>query len=234
MVGTVVVNTPVGKNIERHEVTYHVEADVTNFSAERFVRGHKAEAQAMRVVANAQGIQARGDMRIGGAPAFVEYRKPVGVGDAEVRLQTTLDDSSRARFGLDTAGLLSGPVPVRLSGRIGSGDNESRFQVELDLLHARIVELMPGWNKPAGKATRASVVIVERPHSLRFEDVAIEGAGTSIRGRSNSTPTVRSSPRIFRCLHYPTATRPRCGPSAPRTGRCAFRCAGMCSTGAAS
>lgn len=182
VVGTVVVNTPVGKNIERHEVTYHVEADVTNFSAERFVRGHKAEAQAMRVVANAQGIQARGDMRIGGAPAFVEYRKPVGVGDAEVRLQTTLDDSSRARFGLDTAGLLSGPVPVRLSGRIGSGDNESRFQVELDLLHARIVELMPGWNKPAGKATRASVVIVERPHSLRFEDVAIEGAGTSIRG----------------------------------------------------
>lgn len=182
VVGTVVINTPVGKNIERHEVTYQVEADLTNFSAERFVRGHRAEAQSIRVIANGQGIHARGDMRIGGAPALVEYRKPVGVGDAEVRLQTTLDDSSRARFGLDTAGLLSGPVPVRLSGRIGSGDNDSRFLVELDLLHARIVELMPGWNKPAGKASRASVVIVERPQAIRFEDIAIEGGGASIRG----------------------------------------------------
>lgn len=180
--GTIVINTPVAKEIDRKEVTYQVEAEIANFSAERFVRGYKAEAQSMRVSANTQGIQARGEMRIGGTPAFVEYRKPAGAGDAEVRLQATLDDAGRSRFGLDTAGALSGPVPVRLAGRIGSGDHDSRFSVELDLLQARIVDLMPGWNKPAGKATRASVVIVEKQQSIRFEDIVIEGGGVSVRG----------------------------------------------------
>lgn len=176
------IDTPVAKDIDRKEVSYQIEADITNFSAERFVRGHKAEAAAMRIIANAQGIYAKGDMRIAGTPALVEYRKPIGPGDAEVRLTTTLDDATRSRFGLETAGLLSGPVPVRMTGRIGSGDHDSRFAVELDLLQARIADLMPGWNKPAGKATRASVVIVEKAQSVRFEDIVIEGAGTSVRG----------------------------------------------------
>lgn len=182
VVANINIGTPVARDIERREVTYQIDAEVTNFSAERFVRGHKAEAAAMKILANHQGIQARGEMKIGGMPVTVDFRKPAGSGESEIRVQATMDDAARARFGLETAGLLSGPVPIRMAGRIGESEHDNRFAVEFDLLQARIADLMPGWTKPAGKPSRASVVIVEKGRSIRFEDIVIEGAGTSIKG----------------------------------------------------
>ncbi len=176
------VNTPVAMDIERREVNYQIEADIQNFSAERFVRGHKAEAAALKLVANPQMVQVRGDMRIGGTPATVEYRKLAGNPDAEIRLSATLDDAARARFGVESGNLLSGPVPMKMTGRVGMADRESRFVVDLDLLQAKITDLIPGWNKAAGRPTRASVIVVDKGQSIRFDDIVIEGSGTSIRG----------------------------------------------------
>lgn len=175
------VTFPVVKVIPRKEVDYRVDAEITNFAAEKFVRGHKAEASSVRISATPQGIQARGEMRIGGTPALVEYRKPMGASDADVRVQTVVDDAARARFGLETANLISGPVAVKLTGKLGEHDN--RFAIDLDLLQVKVADLVPGWNKAAGRPGRASAVVIDRGQAgVRFEDIVIEGSGTSIRG----------------------------------------------------
>jgi hypothetical protein len=73
-------------------------------------------------------------------------------------------------------------VPVKLNGRIGSGDRESRFTVDCDLVGAKITELLPGWVKSPGKPTRATFTFVDKGRSYRLEDLVIDGPGTLVKG----------------------------------------------------
>jgi hypothetical protein len=178
----VTLGVPLLREIPKGSTTYTVAMDVANFAAERMVMGHKVEAAALRVTANAGGYQIRGDVKVNGLPATLDYRKVKGEPDAEMRIQATLDDAARTRFGLDAGNTISGPVPVKLAGRAGGGERESRFTVEADLSQATIDNLLPGWVKPAGKPTRASFVLVGKPQSTRFEDLLIDGSGALVKG----------------------------------------------------
>jgi hypothetical protein len=179
LIANVTAGLPISKNITRSAVAFGVEADLTNFSAERLIRNQKVEAAALHLSANAQGIQIKGDMRIGGTPANVDYR--VAGGAADVRAQATLDDAARTRLGFEANGAVSGPIPVKLNGKLGS-DHDSRFSIEADLTHAKITELLPGLTKSAGKPGRASFVLLEKPRATRLEDLLIESHGTSVKG----------------------------------------------------
>lgn len=170
-------------NPPKSALSYTVTADVTNFAVDRFVMSHKIEAQTLRVTANSQGYQIKGDVRIAGTQAAVEYRKALTEPEAEVRLQAVLDDAARARFGFDAKGGVSGPVGIKLAGRLATpSEEENRFAVEIDLAQAKIDNLLPGWAKAAGKPARASFAYVGKDRSARIEDVTIEGSGVAVKG----------------------------------------------------
>src|SRR2546423_5192234 len=116
--------------LTKDNVNYTIDADITNFSAEKWVRGQKVEAATLKLAANSQGFYTRGDVKIGGLPATVDYRKPAGDTDAEGRIPAVLGDAGRARLGLGIGGILAWAVPFKLEGRVAaSGDKESRFRV---------------------------------------------------------------------------------------------------------
>jgi len=183
-VAQVSVAMPVGLDLPdlQGAITYGIEADVTNLAVERLVRGQKLEANSVHLSANPQGVQLKGDVRIAGTPLSIDYKKPIGEADAEVRLQTTLDEAARARFSSDLSAMLGGPVPVKINGRIGSGDRESRFVVDCDLVQAKITDLLPGWVKSPGKPTRAIFTFLDKGRTFRLEDLVIEGPGTLVKG----------------------------------------------------
>jgi hypothetical protein len=161
-------------------VTYNFDAEVTNFSAEKLVRGLKAEAPILRVNASPQGFRVNGDARIGNALVAVDYRKRPD-GDAEARAQTVLDDAARSYLGFELGGALTGPIPIKFNGKIAAvGDN--RFAVDADLTQVKVADLLPGWNKAAGKPARATFVLIERPQSRRIEDLSLEGSGARMKG----------------------------------------------------
>ena len=81
--------------------------DVSNFAAERMVMGQKVEAAVLKVTANNHGHWIRGDVKLNGVPAALDYRKPRDA-DAEVRIQSTLDENARNKLGFDLGGFLSG------------------------------------------------------------------------------------------------------------------------------
>ena len=182
MAGQVNLAWPLMADPPKGSLTYQVDADITNFSADRLVRGLKADAAILKFTANPQGFQVKGDVRIGNALVVADYRKPRGDADAEVRALTTLDDAARARMGFDLGGALTGPVPMKISGRIGTGDRDNRFAIDADLTPAKITDLLPGWNKPAGKPARATFVLIEKAASRRFEDLVLEGSGALVKG----------------------------------------------------
>ncbi|MEA2939464.1 MAG: hypothetical protein QOC56_2968, partial [Alphaproteobacteria bacterium] len=162
---------------------YTINMDVSNFAAEKMVMGQKIEAALLRATANNQGYQIRGDVKINGVPAALDYRKPRGDADAELRFQATLDDAARVKLGFDVGAYLSGPVPVKINGRVTSVEGgESRYAVEADLTQARVDKLLPGWIKPAGRTARTTFTVVNKAQQSRFDDVVIESPGASVKG----------------------------------------------------
>jgi hypothetical protein len=174
----ITLGLPVKGELTKADTTYAVTADLNGFAADKLVMNQKLEASALKIVANNAGYQVKGDVKINGQPASLDYRKPAE-GDADIKLQATLDDSSRARLGLDLGPAVSGALPVKLTGKIGS---DSRLGVEADLTALKLDNILPGWVKTPGKSSRAVFNVVQKPQSTRFEDIVVDGGGVSIKG----------------------------------------------------
>ncbi|MDB5607235.1 MAG: hypothetical protein JWP25_4135, partial [Bradyrhizobium sp.] len=177
----VTLGLPIKRELTKADTTYAITADLGGFAADRLVMNQKLEANALKVVANNQGYQVKGDVKINGQAASLDYRKP-NDGDADIKLQATLDDASRARFGMDLGPAVSGAIPIKLIGKIGGPDRDSRIGVEADLTALKLDNVLPGWVKLPGKSSRAVFNVVQKPQSTRFEDIVIDGGGVSIKG----------------------------------------------------
>ena len=162
---------------------YDITVDLSNFSADKMLFGQKVEAQTLRVSATNQLYEIKGDVKVAGAPAQIEYRKLKGETEAEVKLQATLDEASRARFGLDVGPALAGPMPIKLVGRVGQDDREGRFSVEADLTNTKVENLLPGWVKAPGRQARMAFTLVkQKGGGLRLDDLLIDGQGVLAKG----------------------------------------------------
>ncbi len=174
----VTLGLPIKGSLTKADTTYAATADLTGFSADKLVMNQKLESNALKVIANTQGLQVKGDVKINGQPATLDYRKPAE-GDADVKLQATLDDASRARLGLDLGPAVSGNVPIKVNGKIGP---DGKLGVDADLTALKLDNVLPGWVKVPGKTTHAAFNVVQKPQSTRLEDIVIDGGGVSIKG----------------------------------------------------
>jgi hypothetical protein len=177
----VTLGLPVKRDLNRAETTYAVTADLAQFAADHLVMNQRLEATALKLSANNQGYQVKGDVKINGQQALLDYRKP-NEGDADIKLQATLDDASRTRLGFDLGPAVSGALPLKLAGKIASGDRDSRVSIDADLTALKLDNILPGWVKLQGKAGRAVFNVVPKPQSTRFDDIVIDGGGVLIKG----------------------------------------------------
>lgn len=161
---------------------YSVNADISDFAADQGFMAQKVEASSLHIAASNLECEIKGDVKIAGAPATLDYRKGNDNPDAEVHIASVLDDAARAKFGVDLGSVIAGPVPLKLSGLIGTADQDGRFNVDLDLTQARIDNLLPGWAKPAGKTAHATFTLVKNGQSTRLNDLTIDGSGTRVKG----------------------------------------------------
>src|SRR4029077_4330060 len=125
------------------------------------------------------GYQVKGDVKINGQPASLDYRK-ANEGEADIKLSATLDDASRARLGLDLGPAISGSIPIKVIGKIG--DQDSRVGIEADLTSLKLDNILPGWVKLPGKSGKATFSVVKKEQSTLFQDIVVDGGGASIKG----------------------------------------------------
>jgi uncharacterized protein DUF3971 len=178
---TINLALPLKGVLTKADTMYSVTADLGGFAADKLVMNQKLEANTLKVTASNAGYQVKGDVKINGQAASLDYRKPAD-GDADVKLQATLDDASRARLGLDLGSAVSGAIPIKLIGKIGAPDHDSRMGIEADLTALKLDNILPGWVKLPGKSSRAVFNVVQKPQSTRLEDIVIDGGGVSIKG----------------------------------------------------
>jgi hypothetical protein len=174
----VTLGLPIKRELTKADTTYSIVADLGGFAADKLVMNQKLEATTLKVIANNAGYQVKGDVKINGQAASLDYRKP-NEGDADIKLQATLDDASRARLGFDLGPAVSGTIPLKLSGKIGE---TSRMGIEADLTALKLDNVLPGWVKLPGKTSRAVFNVVQKQQSTRLEDIVIDGGGASIKG----------------------------------------------------
>ena len=79
--------------------------------------------------------------------------------------------------------MMSGPVPFKLTGRVGSrATARAATRSKRTCEDSKISELLPGWWKAAGKATKVTFTAIDKPQVMRFDDIVIEGPGTLVKG----------------------------------------------------
>jgi hypothetical protein len=175
---TVMLGLPIKRQLTKADTTYAITADLNGFAADKLVMNQKLEANSLKVIANNAGYQVKGDVRINGQLATLDYRKPTD-GDADIKLLATLDDASRARLGMDLGPAVSGNLPIKVTGKIGP---DSKIGCDADLTSLKLDNILPGWVKSSGKSSHAVFNVVQKPQSTRFEDIVIDGGGVSIKG----------------------------------------------------
>jgi uncharacterized protein DUF3971/AsmA-like protein len=183
MTAQVALAMPLKPDLPPGSTNYAITVDATNFSVEHMIMGQRLDAATLRVTANTQGFQFKGDVKIAGAPANLEYRQARNTGEADIKLQVTLDAAARNSLGLDQANTIGGAIPIRVTGHIDPGSGrEGRFAIAADLTSAQIDGFLPGWVKPAGKPSRATLTLVTKPDAIHIDDLVIEGAGGGVKG----------------------------------------------------
>ncbi len=175
------VDLLVGKNLPKNSSSYTIIADLTNFAADKLLLGRKVEASTLRVNATNAGYQIKGDVKVNGTPAVIDVEKKPD-SDAQLHLQAKLDDAARHRLGIDFGNAVTGVIPVNVVGSVGDDVKDDRLNVDADLTPAKIDNLLPGWQKPAGQAARATYLLAKTPKSVRFENLAIDGSGADVKG----------------------------------------------------
>ncbi len=178
----ITVNMLLGRTAPKNNANYAITADLTNFAADKMLMGQKVEAPALRVSASSDGYQISGDVKINGTPASIELSKKKGDSDADLRLQATIDEAARRRFGIDLGGAVSGAIPVKVATRINSDGKDPPMSVDADLTPVKIDNLLPGWVKPAGKPAHATYTLTKTGQSVRFDDLIIAGSGVNVKG----------------------------------------------------
>lgn len=178
----ILLNLPLARELPKDSVSYNLSIDLTNFSAERMIMNKKVEAALLRVTATNQSYAIKGDVKIDGTPAQLEYKRASGETEADVRIAATLDDTARARLGFDFGGAVIGSVPVKVSGRIPANARDAKYSVEADFTAARIDNLVPGWIKAPGRPMRATFSLSKTDQTTRLEDIFVDGSGAMLRG----------------------------------------------------
>jgi hypothetical protein len=151
------------------------------------VKGQRVEGLNAKLTVSSVEINAKGDGKIAGAPATFEYKKSRSTGDANFRINATLDDAARARAGFDLAPWLTGVIAVKSQGQI-SANNETRMDVDADLNGAKIADLMPGWSKSPGRPTRVTFKFSHQGNNYKIDDLNVSGSGTMLRGSLQVEP----------------------------------------------
>ena len=135
------------------------------------------------MTATGDGYQIKGDAKINGTSATIDLRKQKGDADAELHLQSILDEAARRRLGLDLGSAVTGAIPVKVDRqRSASNGADEGLSVEADLTPVKVDNLLPGWVKPAGRPARATYTMVKTGKTVRLDDMSIDGAGVNVRG----------------------------------------------------
>ena len=181
--GHLTVATRFGDHVPPDETKIGVSAAATGFGIDKLIGKEGLSDATLKFDVDKTGLHAKGDGRIYGAPATLDFRKPP-TGNSEAAIAMVLDDAARTRAGVSASAGLKGSVAAKITATM-TPDDKTKAAVELDFAKAAIDEVVPGFSKPLGRPAKASFTVQTRDSGVTLDNIAFDGGGTSLRGSAD-------------------------------------------------
>ncbi len=191
-----------GAALDAREVDAKVRGSFANTTMENAFGAERLEGANLTFAFADKALQMRGEGKLLGLPATIEV-KPGAAGQPSIgTVSLVLDEAARKRRGLSAGRKLTGPVAIKATAPVGVAG--ARARIEADLTRAAVDDLIPGWDKPAGRPARLSFSLGSRPGSVLLDEIALESPTLTAKGHAELKPdltpvkaefeTVRLSP----------------------------------------
>lgn len=186
--GTVTLGVPLAGAVTTRALAVRVTADLREGAAPRVVRGLNVSGANLSITRDAATLAVRGPLQLAGVPATIAWQEDQ-TGTAATRrrvdVQARVDDAGWTALGVDTYGLVHGPVALTM-GWIEPRTGQASVTVDGDLAAAAVDLQLLDLRKPAGRpgqltasvGLRNGVPVAVNRLTLRAGDSHVDGRAT--------------------------------------------------------
>ncbi|MEP9389331.1 AsmA-like C-terminal region-containing protein [Mesorhizobium sp. KR9-304] len=177
--GNVKADIPLQKGVDRDRLNWLVALNYKDLSISKPIDGQiVSEAEGTIAVEKTQAVIAA-KAKLSGVAAEIDAVEPLGASDIERKrlITLTLDETTRDAVVPGLAGLVEGPVKVRVDAKGGG-----KRLVEADLTGAQLNIPWAGWTKGPGIASSVSFVLENADGRSTLSDFNLSGATFGIVG----------------------------------------------------
>jgi hypothetical protein len=174
-----------GKPLGKKDIDTDIKATLRGMSLDKAIGGDKLDSANLSILADSTGVEIKGEGRWRGMPVAVSLENDTNDGSKAATLAFTIDEAQKRSLGI--AGQVTGPLPVRIKALSEQGGG-MRAQAEVDLTRAAIYGLLPGFQKPAGRAGKLTFEATERNKSYQIQNIALDSGAASVRGAAEIAP----------------------------------------------
>jgi AsmA-like protein/uncharacterized protein DUF3971 len=185
----VAVTLPLHADVKMGDIQVGAKGGLSGLGIEGLVGKDKLENANLALSLDGAMLSLKGEGKVAGLTTGIELKQPVPTGSGEAIITTVLDEAARASRGLSFGKQLTGPVTVKVITPLVKVENRGP-RVELDLVKAKVEDLLPGWSKPAGKPARVAFFLNGRREGggSVLDEFQLDGSGVLVKGNVELSP----------------------------------------------
>lgn len=179
--GEILAQLRLVRNPAPSDLKIEAKGDIRSVVIPAIVPNERLEAGQFQLLYRANAFQLKGEARLNGLAAQIEWRSD-GDKPSIATIRATLDDAQRQKRGIDLRPMVTGPVTAVVSATFEK-NKPPEIDVEVDLAPARVEGLPPGFTKRAGQTAKASFGYEQKGERLQLADFALDLGPVALRGK---------------------------------------------------
>ena len=165
------------------DLPIHITGTLTDFSHTQVFSDYDFENGKLDISYKNGDISITGAGKILGAPADILVQQKNSSGHSIIKV--SLDDAVRKKMGFSVGDKLNGPVNVHITA---FPDKEKKIHIEADMSQASVNQLLPGWNKAAGKEGKISfTTTLSETGTISINDLKADAGSLQLKGAAELT-----------------------------------------------
>jgi Protein of unknown function len=183
--GVVQIALPLAEQLSPKDIRAEVNGKMTGVSVDKAIGNDRLENATLAVTTDKTGIEIKGEGRWQGLPVTLTLENDAIDRSLATVLSLTLDEATLRRRGINLGGQLTGPLPTKIRTLREQGGS-TKAKVEIDLARATIDGLLPGFQKPPGRAGKLTFDAVEKPNGYSIQNLTLDSGASSFRGQAEA------------------------------------------------
>ncbi len=180
----VLIALPLTETLKLAQIRTEVSGKMTGVTVEKAIGQDRLENATLVISTDKTGVEIKGEGRWQGTPVSLTLENDAADRSFGAVMSLTLDDTTLRRRGVNLGARLTGPLPVKIKTLQEAGEKWTAG-IEIDLARASIDGLLPGFQKPAGRAGKLSFKASERSGGgFVIENLALDSGASSFRGQA--------------------------------------------------